>query len=169
MPNDAWTAAIKEAFALAKSTEVYLDTLTLSHPLVTPSIYLVKDREDWNLGLEASGGTKTFKACAFRMALPPSGEGGLQDLNIAIDNTDEAISDFINTVKASTVKVVVTFRPYLMTDTSGPQMDPPLALTLSDVVMTPVEVTGRASFADIVNMPFATEMYLRSRFPSLSN
>lgn len=175
MPNSALKAAIKEAYARARVNEVYLDTIELSHPDIGTPIYLVADRQDQVLTLEGGGGAKTFKACAFRMTLPPSGENGIQDLHISIDNVkqqgDSAMTpaQFVNTVKASRTKVTVTYRPYLASDHSQPQTDPPLQLALSDVEVNGVEISGRCSFADVVNMSFATELYVRSRFKSLGN
>lgn len=170
MPNAALTAALKEAYARAPSNVVYLNTLEIAHPSVA-SKYIVRDRKDWNLTLEGGGGVKTFKACPFRFSLPASGDNGIQNLNIAIDNVDREISDFINTVKESVNPVSVIYRPYLSTDTTTPQMNPPLVLTLGNIVITAVQITGRASFADIINKPFPhpSEIYTRERFPSLGN
>lgn len=171
MPNTSLTEALKEAFTLCPSNVVYLDTLEINHPDADAPIYLVRDRKDWDLTIEGGGGVKTFEACAFRFSLPASGENGIQELNIAIDNVDRRISDFINTVKESTEPVTVTYRPYLSTDPTTPQMNPPLVLNLRDIVVTAVQVTGRASFADIINKPFPhpSEIYTRERFPSLGN
>lgn len=173
MPDATIKAALKEAYSLARSNEIYLDTIELSHPDITDPIYLVKDRIDRVCMLEGPVGPITFTACAFQLTLPASGQDGLQDLNISIDNVKPQGStvmspvEFVKTVKNSRTKVTVTFRPYLATDLSQPQMDPPLSLALSDVQVKSGQVTGRCSFADIVNMSFGTELYIRSRFPSL--
>lgn len=166
--NTTLTEAIKEAYASAPSAVVYLETLQLSHPLVGTDIFLVNDRVGHTMTLETAV-PKVFRACAFRMALPASGDGGIQELSLAIDNVGREISDFINTVRDSLSPVSVTYRPYLSTDLTTPQMDPPLVLNLTDIVVTAVEVTGRATFADIINRKFPTDFYTRSRFPGLAN
>lgn len=168
MPNASLTAAIKEAYATAPSDVVYLETLEISHPLVSPSIYLVKDRVNHSMTLETAV-VKTFVACAFRLTLPASGENGVQELTIAIDNVDRAVSDFIDVVKDSSTAVTLTFRPYLSTDLTVPQMNPPLVLYLSDVTVSTYEVRGRATFADILNKKYPTRLYTRADFPSLAN
>lgn len=166
--NTALTEAIKEAYASAPAGVVYLETLQIHHPLVAEDKFLVQDRTDKVMTLEDAS-VHTFRACAFRMSLPASGDNGLQELSIAIDNVDQEISDFIDAVKDSLVPVTVTYRPYLSTDLTTPQMDPPLVLSLTDITVSTIEVTGRASFADIINRKFPTDFYSRSRFPGLAN
>lgn len=168
MPNTALTEAIKEAYASAPAGVVYLETLQFSHPLVAQDKFIVQDRVDKVMTLEDAT-THTFKACAFRMELPASGDNGLQELSIAIDNVDEEIGVFLETVKDSLVPVTVRYRPYLSTDLTTPQLDPPLVLNLTDIVMSAAEVTGRATFADIINRKFPTDFYTRRRFPGLAN
>lgn len=171
MPNTSLTEALKEAFTLCPSSLVYLATLEINHPDAVAPIYIVQDRKDWDLTLEGTGGVKTFEACTFRFSLPASGDNGIQELTIAIDNVDRRISDFINAVKESPEPVSVIYRPYLSTDPTTPQMNPPLVLNLRDIQITAVQITGRASFADIINKPFPhpSEIYTRERFPSLGN
>lgn len=168
--DDTLSAVIKEAFSTNPSNEVYLRTISLSHTLVTPSIYLVADRRNWDLDLEDAGGTKTFEAVAFRLDLPGSGDQGLQELTLEIDNVDDRMTDFVNLVKASKDETTITFRIYMASDVTAPQNDPPLSLVLKDIVITPDGVfSGRATFADLINKPFLTEYYTRARFPSLAN
>lgn len=166
MPNSAYLPAIREAYAVATAGDPPLDTIQVSHPLLTDSIYLIQNREDMVLTLE-TGVSVTFKGCAFSMTLPPSGDGGLQELTITIDNIDRQVSDFLNTVKTSAIPVQVTYRPYLASVTTEPQMDPPLVLFLGDAKINVFQVTGRASFADLINKKFPTQLYTRSRFHSI--
>jgi hypothetical protein len=157
--------AIKEAYATARRDVVFLDTLEINHPDVA-TLYLVKDRTDHVLGL-GNGTTQLFTASGFRFSLPSAGENGIQELSIAIDNVDRKPSDFIKQVKGSVDPVQVVYRPYLSDDLDTPQMNPPLTLFLTDVQITVSEVTGRATFADILNRKFLTELYTRRRFPAL--
>lgn len=166
--NTSLQAAIKEAYATAPTQMVYLESIQISHALVTPDVFLVNDRVDKTMKIEG-GVSKLFRACAFRISLPASGDNGVQQLSLAIDNVDRAISDFMDVVKDSLTPVTVTYRPYLSTDLNTPQMSPPLVLYLTDIVVTEVEVAGRATFADIINKKFPTDLYTRARFPSLAN
>lgn len=165
--NTALRAAIREAYATVPADELVLETLELTHS-TTGTVRLVRDRQDHTLTLE-TGVAVTFTGCAFRMALPAAGENGTQDLQLGFDNTNRAVSDFVLALAQSAEPARIIYRPYLASDTTRPQMDPPLELVLSDVVIGVVEVTGRASFADVLNKRFPLDYYTRARFPSLGD
>lgn len=169
--NTALSEVLKEAYTLTPSNVAELSTIVIDHPDAPDGpIYLVRDLRDWDLTVPGEG-VKTFEAAGFRFTLPASGNDGLQELNLAIDNTDERIGEFLNAVKESTIQTTVTYRPYLSTDPTTPQMDPPLILTLRDVDVKNGVVTAKASFADLLNKPFPhpSQTYTRERFPSLGN
>ena len=158
--------AIKEAYALAPSNIAILETIEISHPL-TSTIYLVK-RTLTNLSLTLEDSTvKIFTACGFDLVLPEKNGTGLQQLQIAIDNIDQVITDFINVVKDSTVKITVKYRPYLSNNYTTPQMNPPLTLWMTDITVTDTQVTANCTFMDIINKPFPSINYGNQQFPSL--
>ena len=66
MPNDSLNEALKEVYALAPNNRVPLETLQLSHPALTESIYMVQDRQSWDLTLEDGETIKTFEPVPFR-------------------------------------------------------------------------------------------------------
>lgn len=164
--NNSLSKAIKEAYAVAPATEVIIETLELSHPKLEETLYIVKQREGITATLE-NGESVYFEPVGFTFSLPAAGENGRQDMQISIDNVDRRISDFIDKAKLFFSPVKVVFRPYLNTDLTAPQMNPPLVLALQDVSVTTQVVAARATFADILNQKFPKEYYLRSRFPSL--
>ena len=63
--------------------------------------------------------------------------------------------------------VEIIYRPYLSTDLTQSQMIPPLVLYLKDIQITAAQIVGRATFMDVVNKKFPTELYTRARFPGL--
>lgn len=167
--NESLNEAIKEAYALAPSDEVPLETLELCHPSVAGgSLYLINQREPFTLTLE-NGEQKIFEPVGFQFALPAAGDNGRQDMQLSIDNVDRRISDFIEKAKNYYEPVKVYYRPYLSSDLTTPQMNPPLSLSLQDVSITAQTIAGRASFADVLNRKFPEEYYTRKRFPSLAN
>lgn len=166
MPSAEYTAAIKEAFASAPSNVALLETLEISHPSLSETLYLVANREDLTLALEDSS-SHVFKGVGFKLTLPPVGDSGLQDLTITIDNVDRRITDFVNAVKASKTPVEVKYRPYLSDDLIHPQFDVPLVLYIRTVNLTVFQAVARASFADVINKRFPNDIYTRARFPSL--
>lgn len=167
MPSD-YSEAIKEAFATAKSDVAILDTLEISHPSLTDgSLFLVRDFSAQTLGLE-TGTFQEFEPAGFQIELPARDNKGIQDLSIAIDNTDRRVSDFVKrTLEFPNESIEITYRPYLSNDLSTPQMDPPLVLYVSNVSIGVSNVTATATFADVLNKTFPSEIYTKTRFPAL--
>jgi hypothetical protein len=167
--NTALKEALVEAYACAPSNVAVLETLEVSHPsLPGGTLYLVKNLADLTFTLEDTS-TQLFKACGFNITLPAAGDSGLQELNIAIDNIDRAVSDFVYTASTYEQPVKLVYRPYLSDDLTTPQMDPPLELYLTDVSVTLFQVTGKATFVDVINTKFPADIYTRARFPSLGD
>ena len=82
-------------------------------------------------------------------------------------NVGRRLNDFITTAKSSKVPVQVLYRPYLSTDLTQPQMNPPLVLFLKDIQVVAAQVVGRATFMDVANKRAPSLLYTRSQFPSL--
>jgi len=163
--NPSLQDAIKEAFTLAPASKVILNTLEVRQEGQDP-IYLVQARRSI-VATDENGAEHTFEPVGFQFSLPPSNEEGFQSLNIAIDNVGRRVTDFITTALGVAQPIKVIYRPYVSDDLTEPQMDPPLVLFLKDVRITAVQVTGRATFMDVVNKKFPAELYTRTRFPSL--
>lgn len=164
--NDLLSQAIREAYAVGSASSTAYDTLEISHPSQPQSIFLVRSLAPLSANLE-DGTAVTFEAVGFNLKLPSSTASGTQTLDITIDNVNNRVGDFINQTKTSRDPVVITYRPYLSSDLSTPQMIPPLKLYLKAVKVRPDVVTARASFIEIVNKRFPSDDYNRQRFPSL--
>lgn len=162
--------AYREAIATARSSAVVLDTLQITHPVISESLFLLRYYQDLNLTLE-TGVQQVFTACGIKVTMPGTGENGRQEMGLALCNVDQKVQQFMHLAKTSFYPVKVQYRPYLLEDLTTPQREKPLTLYLTDVVVTLFEVTGRASFTDFINRPFPrrTETYNRDRFPSLGD
>ena len=168
MPNETLPDALKEAYASAPSGVVILDTLELSHPSIPDdTVFIVNNQDGCTATLEDGVTNKDFIPMAFEVKLPPPGDKGVQELSIGMDNVDRFISDFFNKAKAYKEPVKATYRPYLNTDLTQPQLNPPLNLNVVDVNITSQKVVARATFADLINKKHPLQVYSRSRFPSL--
>ena len=169
--NPNLTEALKEAYAMTPTDTVFLETLEFSHPNISGNLRFVAGYENIEVWLEGEDDQvddpTVFEAGAFAMTLPQAGKDGLQDLQISVDNVDRRIGEFCRMAANFNDPVQITYRPYLSTDLTVPQMDPPLILFLKEVSITQYQVTGRASFMDIVNRKFPSQLYTRRRFPSL--
>jgi len=164
--NPSLQDAIKEAFALAPSTVVILNTIEIRQQGVQDPIYLVQARKGIT-ATDENGVDHDYEPVGFQFSLPPSNEEGFQSLNVAIDNISRRVTNFVTTAMSEAEPVKMVYRPYVSTDLTVPQMNPPLVLFLKDVKITSVQVTGRATFMDVVNKKFPSQLYTRERFPSL--
>jgi Domain of unknown function (DUF1833) len=165
------TDAIKEAWAMAPTDVVFHETIEISHPNISGQLRFVaglENLEAWTEDQDSMVDDPTvFEAGAFKLSLPAAGKDGIQELNIALDNVDRRVGEFCRMAANFDNPVTITYRPYLSTDLTEPQMDPPLLLFLKEVTITEFQISGRATFADIVNKKFPSQLYTRSRFPSL--
>lgn len=167
MPNSALQDAIKEAYAVAPANKTVIDTLEVRQTGVQDPIYLARTRQTFIAVTEESIEV-TFQPCGFQFSLPPENEEGFRSLNVAIDNVSRLVRPFVEAAKGSRVPVEAIYRPYLSDDLTQPQMIPPLLLYLKDLSINTFQVTGRATFMDLVNKRFPLELYTRMRFPTLS-
>ena len=109
-----------------------------------------------------------FIALAFDLELPPVENVPVPEAVLTIDNVGREITDALEAAATSQDKIEVTYRAYLSTDIEGPQMDPPLTLTLSDARANPLKVTGRVRMLDIGNKAFPSVVYTAKKFPGLA-
>lgn len=164
--NDDYTEAIREAMAIAPASQVILETLEITQGEVQLPIYLVKSQRDFP-AFDENARSLVFRAAGFNISLPASNEEGFRSLDIAIDNIGRQVSDFITQAQLYRQTVEVRYRPYLSNDPSRPQMSAPLLLYLKTTQETPLQVVGRATFMDLTNARFPSELYTRELFPAL--
>lgn len=174
----SYKEAIAEAYASADLSEIILDTLELRHPNFVDdngnptAIRIVVAYENYSLKLEQNapvngGQFVTFIGCPFQFTLPSWDETTVPQLQIKIDNVDRRITKYLEEASTSIIPIGVTYRPYLASDPSGPQMDPPFSFVLSKVVVDVFQVTGTATTNDVNNWAFPNDKYTAARFPGL--
>lgn len=166
-------AAIREAYATAPAGEVILHTLEFRHPAFTAPLRVVRDHRELVARLESTAPENpneevTFVAFAFDF-VPPDVDttGAMPEVIIAIDNVSSQILGYMDQAANSQDLIEMTYRPYLASDPSEPQMDPPLTLTVRSVEADIFRITARASYGDFVNRSFPSEVYNSTRFPGL--
>lgn len=174
-----WDEALEEAYASAPVDEQELFTLELHHPNfiddqgVHTAIRVVLANEDHDLTLENTavidaGKLVTFTKCAFTFTYPSYEEGKVPTLPITIDGVSREITGQLEYAIASLQPIIVYARTYLLSDPSGPQIDPPYKFTLTDVQVDVFQVTGTCNLNDVHNWPFPANKYTRDRFPGLA-
>lgn len=172
MPDPNLTQAIKEAYASAPTDEVILHTLEFRHETFETPIRVVRDNADHDLTLEATAPEDpdtevTFLGYAFELKPPDVSTTGVPELVISIDNVSNEIEEALASATEAATKVEVTYRQYLLSDTTGPQNDPPLNMTLLSAKAQGMQVIGRATLVDVANKRYPGEDYTAIRFPGL--
>lgn len=172
MPNPTLQQAIKEAYAAAPTDVVVLETLELRHPSFSVPVRLVRDTQDWSLTLESDapadpGEAVMFVGYAFAIEVPPVEDGAQPQAVVAIDNVSAEIVLEIEAAVTTAEPIELTYRPYLSTDTTGPQMDPPLHLVITQITANVMQITARATYGDYTNRKFPNREYTLTEFPGL--
>lgn len=172
MPDTALKQAIKEAYAVAPSQSLALNTLELRHSAFTTPIRVVLDHADLLATLETTapenpGEAVTFVAMNFRFTQPEVSDAAGPEVTIEIDNVTAEIEENLAAAIASPGAIEVTYRVFLMSDLSGPQNDPPLHMEMKTCRASDFQVEGRASFGNFANRRFPREIYTIQRFPAL--
>lgn len=172
MPDFTLEDALAEAYASAPSAEVILHTLEIRHPSFTVPIRVVRDFNDFTATLEADapadpGAQVTFVAMAFDFSLPDVEKAVSPEIDISLDNVSGELIGYLDAAAQTPDLIEVTYRPYLASDPSGPQMNPPLTLVIRSVTADVFRVSARAGFADLANRKFPNEVYDAERFPGL--
>ena len=172
MPDATLSEALQEAYATAPAGEIVLHTLEFLHPDFVTPLRVVRDRADLDATLvatapENAGEVVTFVKWAFDLELPDVTSGSSPELLLTIDNVSSEILAYLDIAANSSQLIEVIYRPYLSSDTTEPQMNPPLSMTLKDVEADIFRVTARCGFGDFANRPFPREVYDLTRFAGL--
>ncbi len=109
-----------------------------------------------------------FIALGFELELPPVDTAPVPEITVTLDNVSREIVRHLDAAATSRETIEVTYRPYLSTDLEGPQMDPPITLTLTEIEVDVFRATGRARMLDIGNKAFPSDLYTARRFPGLT-
>ena len=172
MPDSTLSQAIKEAYASAPNTSVVYHTLEIYHPSFTTPIRVVRDFVDLSARLEATAPRDastyvTFIGYAFDIVLPEVSSTGVPSLQITIDNVARDIMANLELAVTTSTPITVIYRMFLSTDLTGPQNNPPMALTIISISADVFKVTATATFGDLVNKRFPKTLYTIETFPGL--
>lgn len=175
----SYSEALARAYAVAPEEEIVLDTIELLHPAfiqdgVIVAVRVVNDHSPLSAFLEAdaplNGGEEVeFKNCYFQFRRPAESESAsLPEVELQVDNVARVLIPYLDQAKESRVPITLIWRPYLVSDLSGPHMNPPLTLTLRGVGGDMNSLTGRAGFSDLTNRRFPASEYTSKKFPGLT-
>jgi hypothetical protein len=174
MPDPSLSEALREAYASAPVDQVIYHTLEIWHPAFSVPIRVVRDSADLDARIEAgaardAGAIVTFVAYAFDIVPPDQTSTGVPQCTIEIDNVSRDILSQIDAAVVQPDPIVAIYRSYLSDELdTGPENDPPLALTLISISATPMRIRAVAGFPDLLNTRFPKRDYELERFPGLA-
>lgn len=171
MFQDDLTSALKEAYIEAGDS-IILETLEFRHADFTSPLRIVRNYEAITAQLEATAPLNPstyvdFAPYAFNVKLPEMKEGTIPSLSIQVDNV-YSLTEYFDTAAISTTTLEVTYRPYLNSDLSAPQIDPVITLDVFSISVTSDIVQLDAKFRPFMNMPFPGLFYTPDAFPTLT-
>lgn len=173
MPNFTLSDALQEAYASAPSDIITLHTLEIRHPSFDQPIRVVRDKNNLTATLELDapenpGEAVEFIAFAFDLILPEVQQAMSPEIEIIMDNVSGELVGYMDQAAQSSELIEVTYRPYLSTDLSAPQMDPPLTLVVRSITADIFRIKARAGYGDLSNRKFPNVIYTAENFPGLS-
>lgn len=178
MPDSTLSQALKEAYAEAPDDPI-IHTLELRHSafiddLGQPTaVRVCIAQEPFNAFLEATAPLDpstevTFIPLNFQFSEPAVDDQGVGTFKVSLDNVGLEIVTQIERAIQVDESIKMTYRPYMESDPSGPEIDPPFHMELRDIKVTPFRVTGVGATRNLNNVPFPRELYTREAFPSLA-
>lgn len=152
--------ALKEQRA-SSGEDVILHTLTFIHSTWSSPLHMVRDYQDFPAQLESGGEAVIFKAFSFSISGPDKSDNGTQSLKISVDTVNQEIIDLLElaVLDVNNVPIEVTYRVYLASDPTVPQIDPPLKLWLKKVKVNNSTMTGQAELVSLINRKFPNVVY----------
>lgn len=173
MADSTLSQAIKEAYAAAPAGVVIYHTLELRHSAFTQPIRVVRDFVDLLATLEPTAPLNpstlvTFVGFNFDFSKPEVSDTGVPQITIEIDNADRGIVAAIESTMGSTEMIQVTYREFISTDLSGPQNNPPLTMTITNITADSFRVKATAGFPNLTNRRFPTVEYDPAIFVGLT-
>src|SRR3546814_3328184 len=92
------------------------------------------DLQDYSFRLEADAplGANDYvqwTALAFQMELSGFEEGQVPFIQVTLSNVSREITKYLEQAIVTLDPIALTYRPYLASDPSGPQMNPPIHMT----------------------------------------
>lgn len=179
MTDNTLSEALKEAYASAPSDVILLHTLELRHPSFVDenskptAIRVVRDNVNHICTLEDTapldaGKEVEFIAMGFDLELPPVEAIPVPEITLTLDNVSTEIIQYLDKAVESQDMIEMTYRPYLSTDKSCPQMNPPITLVITEITADISKISATARMMDIGNKSFPAENYTVKKYPGLS-
>lgn len=139
----------------------WVDCLIISHPAIVTQYFC-------NSPDPISGMGHDFTPLPFQIKLPARDNSGRQDLQLAISNVNYAAQLLLeDAITQPEAPIVVAYTVFIRGNET-PQIDPPLEMSMTDIVVTEAVVSATVTRSDILNLAFPREKYRPDWFPGLN-
>lgn len=153
-----YSANARKEISKVNASNLPLTLLEITHvDLVTP-VRVVNDRQD--IVFE----TNTYTALSFRIAMPSDLQKGLPQASLGIDNVGKELVQWLeesNGGQGTQIRILQVLR----SDPSVAEID--ITMTLSNIMVKPLEITGTLGFDDLLNVPAVVVQYTPEIAPGL--
>lgn len=160
---------ISAALQTRYSTEVDVDwweALVLSHSKFSQTYYLCSDFDDQRGYID--GAVRTFDRVPFEFTWPDRSDTGRGDMQVVIGAIDtNIVAEIESALTDPTERIKARFTVFILGNTT-PQYEPPIELSLTNIVVTEAAVSGVATNVDTLNAPFPSGVYRTDTFPGLA-
>lgn len=161
------SAELKKIYASAPTDKRYIDTLEFRHSRFSQTYHFTNDTRAWKF-MDELLQPRVFEVMPFKIVLPSTDNKGNQDLRVAVSNIGRIMMDELEAANSlPTEPIRCIYRVYIDYEGCIPQNDPPLELTITDVVAEREQITAVARRADILNKAFPYPIYRIDMFPGL--
>ena len=161
--------SISGAMKTRYSTEVDVDwweALILNHSRFSQAYYLCSDFDDQQGYID--GALQTFKRVPFQFTWPDRSDTGRGDMQVVIGAIGtKIVAEIESALRDPTERIMARFTVFILGNTT-PQYEPPIELSLTNIVVTESTVSGVATNVDTLNAPFPSVIYRTDTFPGLA-
>ena len=168
---------LKENYTTAPSNQVEIHTIHLQYndsnndSNNTPNNVRYANTHDDPVNTiqltEENGTTVNYERRWFEISIPSLNDRGAVAGKLQIENVDLAITDIINEIAGTLNKITLTYRIYLSTDLTVPQINPPPLFYLTNAVISVDQVRFQLVHPNLVNRSYPHRVYTVNEFPQL--
>lgn len=158
MSSERFSPGFHEVINATSAPETPLLLLEITHPDLDEPIRVVNDTQD----LICQG--KRFVALGFRATLPDDQENQLPRARLSVDNVGRELTKWL---EISSGGLGAECRMLLVLRSAPDLIEWDITMTLSNVSITPQEVTADLGFEDLLNRPAIPLTYRPDTAPGL--
>ncbi len=153
---------IQQAFANPEADTVVRDCLEVSHSLFVSPLRIVNDYAPF------MDGSTAYAPYPFTYVLPSLEVNGIPQGVFKISNVSRVVSTkLLAALSSETEAISLAFRQFISLGATTYVYTFPLPMTVNHFSEEGEFVTLTASYHDLYNLPFLSEIYSAARFPGL--